>query len=142
MKLKYDELTGEILCMGEMLNLEGAVEVNFSIPAEPLNFYTFNGSALVRKPKDIIGRILALNNFDLVQFQGDLAAAAVAGQFTMSDPIIEFAPLNTYATNLDFEGMKSYILWRIATGKAQASDYGVVNAITKLQNIDLDTFGT
>jgi hypothetical protein len=81
-----------------------------------------------------------VQDFDLIKFQSDLSKAAVANKFTMDDPVVEFAPLNTFATNSDFLGMKQYLGWRISKGKAQAADYAAVNTITQLQNINLEDF--
>lgn len=77
-----------------------------------------------------------LKEFDVIKFQTDLATAAVSGQFTgMADPVIEFAPLNTYATNLDFTGMAQYLSWRLAMGKVQQADIDIVKKILLTQGI-------
>jgi hypothetical protein len=76
--------------------------------------------------------------FDVIQFQTDLANAAVSGQFTgMADPVIEFAPLNTYATNDDFTGMSGYLQWRLALGKIQQGDIDALKAILLTQGVVL-----
>lgn len=80
--------------------------------------------------------------FDLIAFQGYLSDAAVKNQFSMDDPIPEFAPINTYATNLDWAGLKNYLLWRMSKGKIVQSDFDVVNNILKENwKIDLNILG-
>ncbi len=77
MKLKYDVATEEIICMGEMPNLEAGegeavVDVDFKIPSEPLNYFTFNGAELVRKNQGVIDYISAKERFSYYIFSGML----------------------------------------------------------------------
>jgi hypothetical protein len=76
--------------------------------------------------------------FSVIQFQTDLATAAISGQFTgMADPVIEFAPLNTYAVNNDFIGMSQYLQWRLALGKVIQADIDVLKALLLTQGVVL-----
>ena len=72
MKIKYDTQTGEIICMGDMPQLDGAVEVDFDIPSEPLNYFTFDGAKLVRKEQGEIDRIQNEANFSFHALMGRL----------------------------------------------------------------------
>jgi len=71
--------------------------------------------------------------FDLVMFQTDLANILPS----LSDPNLrwEFAALNTYATNKDFEGMAGYMDMLGAAGAAQQSDDDAVIALLTKQGI-------
>ena len=80
------------------------------------------------------------SEFNLVSFQSGLASALVSGEFSSVALRSEFAALNAYAENKDFSGMKAYIGWLISNGIVILYDYSVVNAVTKLQGIDLDTY--
>jgi hypothetical protein len=135
MRLKYDTVTGEVLAMGEMPNLEGGVDVDFPIPSEPLNYFTFNGTELVRKEQSVIDGIKARINFNLVMFQGDLANALPS----LSSPNLrwEFAALNTYATNKDFEGLAGYLGQLVALGAATQDDIDSVIFLLTKQGIVL-----
>lgn len=135
MKLKYIEETGELVCMGEFKDLEGAVEVSFPIPAEPLNHYTFNGTDLVRKEQSVIDTIEARLHFDLIEFQGDLEVAVVSGSFSNPALRSEFGALNTYAANDDFEGMISYMNWLVSIGAAIENDVTTVKTILSEQGV-------
>lgn len=79
--------------------------------------------------------------FDLIAFQGLLSDAAVKNKFFMDDPIPEFAPINTYAMNGDFAGLKGYLNWRIGKGKITQEDFSVINETLKDNwGIDLNNF--
>jgi len=66
-------------------------------------------------------------------FQTDLANILPS----LSDPNLrwEFAALNTYATNKDFEGMAGYMDMLGAAGAAQQSDDDAVIALLTKQGI-------
>ena len=72
-------------------------------------------------------------NFDLVAFQTSLASILPS----LSSPNLrwEFAALNTYATNKDFEGMAGYMDMLVAIGAAQQSDDDAVVALLTAQGI-------
>lgn len=73
--------------------------------------------------------------FDLVLFQTDLADLLPS----LSDPNLrwEFAALNTYATNKDFEGMAGYMDMLVSVGAAQQSDDDAVIALLTKQGIEV-----
>lgn len=75
------------------------------------------------------------SEFDLVMFQSDLADLLPS----LSDPNLrwEFAALNTYATNKDFEGMASYMDMLVSVGAAQQSDDDSVIALLTKQGIEV-----
>ena len=75
------------------------------------------------------------NVFDIVMFQTDLATLLPS----LSDPNLrwEFAALNTYATNKDFEGMAGYMDMLVSAGAAQQADDDSVIALLTKQGIVL-----
>ena len=142
MKLKYTTADGEIICMGELPNMqagtgETVAVVEFAVPSEPLNHFTFDGNALARKDPAVINKLDTQAKFGSAAFQGDLYDAFLAGAF--SDPALrlEFGALNTFAQNHDFTGMTQYINILISEGVATQADFDAVNTVTKLQNVDL-----
>ena len=77
MKLKYETASGEIKCMAatnDDLSEQGytVADVEFSIPSEPLNYFTFNGAELVRKNQGVIDYISAKERFSYDIFSGML----------------------------------------------------------------------
>lgn len=76
-----------------------------------------------------------ISRFDIVEFQTDLANLLPS----LSSPNLrwEFAALNTYATNKDFEGMAGYMDMLVSVGAAQQSDDDAVIALLTKQGIVL-----
>lgn len=73
--------------------------------------------------------------FDIVLFQTDLASLLPS----LSNPNLrwEFAALNTYAQNKDFEGMTGYMDMLVLAGAALQSDDDAVVALLTKQGIIL-----
>lgn len=71
--------------------------------------------------------------FDIVTFQTDLANLLPA----LSSPNLrwEFAALNTYATNKDFEGMAGYLTMLVGAEAATQNDMDAVIALLTKQGI-------
>jgi hypothetical protein len=84
---------------------------------------------------DTIPQRVYRNNFNLVSFQTDLANLLP----TLSDINLrwEFAALNTYATNKDFEGMAGYMDMLVNGGVAVQADDDAVIALLIKQGIVL-----
>lgn len=148
MKLKYNTQTGEILCMGSMPELSGndVVDVSFEIPSEPLNYFTFNGTALVRKDQDVIDSMNALSNFN-----PELAIARESIVFSASD-LIRLMPVSYTINELirfknfwggvsngtPYAGLKQLGQALVTAQAITQDDYDKLNNILKEQGIDLD----
>lgn len=136
MKLKYDVVTGEVICMGEMPDLsgDGVVDVSFGIPSEPLNHFTFNGSSLIRKEQSVIDAIEAERKFSFHLLMGDL------NQSLEPQSILKLAPykgaLESFCDWKNWAGVRNFIdalvLSQIATIseanqiKSAFSDQGII----------------
>jgi hypothetical protein len=118
MKLKYDLNTGEVLCMGAMPNLsgDGVVDVSFDIPSDSLGYYTFNGTALVRKDQGVIDKMNAEQGFSV-----DTMLGAMGLEFTGMEALqltklgIGWA-IQNYASSpfRNFKGIKDMIAGAVA----------------------------
>lgn len=76
-----------------------------------------------------------ISAFDVVMFQQDLADALIGDQLSSDSLRLEFAALNAYAINKDFDGMYSYLGWLISKGIATEKDVTVVVAILANQGV-------
>lgn len=76
-----------------------------------------------------------ISRFNLVMFQTDLADLLPS----LSSPDLrwEFAALNTYATNKDFEGLAGYINMLVSAGAATQTDADAVIALLTKQGIEV-----
>jgi hypothetical protein len=138
MKLKYVEATGEIICMGEMPDLEGAVEVSFPIPSEPLNYFTFNGTELVRKEQSVIDAMLAIQNFDFKKLWGVVWAGALSPVGLVELPPYQSA-IEAMWNYPNRSAIYPYMQALVAAGKGNASDLQIIIDAFAAQNIDITT---
>lgn len=151
MKLKYNTQTGEVLCMGEMPDLqagnnESVVDVAFAIPSEPLNYFTFNGTALVRKDQGVIDAMNVYANFN-----PELAIAREAQVFDVS-ALARLMPVSYTINELirfknfwggvingsPYAGLKQIGQGLVVAGTITQDDYDKLNGILQEQGIDLD----
>lgn len=77
-----------------------------------------------------------INSFDVVKFQSGLLSL-VSGLSNINLRF-EFAAINAFATNKDFQGIRDYLLFLIQNNIATEGDYNLVNEVLKTQSIDLD----
>ena len=143
MKLKYKTATGEIECIAatkDDLSEQGytVVNVDFAIPSEPLNYFTFNGTELVRKAESVIDAMIAMHNFDFKTLWGVVLAGALS-----ATGLVELPP---YAKTI--EDMWNYpnraavypfMQALVAAGKGNASDLQIIIDAFAAQNIDITT---
>lgn len=148
MKLKYNTQNFEIICMGSLPGLIGddVADVSFDIPSEPLNYFTFNGTDLVRKDQGIIDSMNALSNFN-----PELAIAKESIVFSASD-LIRLMPVSYTINELirfknfwggvsngaPYAGLKQLGQALVMGNAITQDDYDKLNDILKEQGIDLD----
>lgn len=140
MKLKYNTQNGEIICMGEMPNLsgDGVVDVSLYIPSEPINYFTFNGTELVRKSQQDIDKIMAEASFNI-----DLMTSGFGEAFTGIDAI-NLSPyleaFRSYGRAKNFAGMKSFRDGLVAAGKASPANAVTITDVVAEQGINLNNY--
>jgi len=142
MKLKYDLNTGEVLCMGEMPELsgDGVVDVSFGIPAEPLDYFTFNGTALVRKDQGVIDKMNAEQNFSVDNMLGAMGLAFTGADAVNLAPYLSAIQNYASAPFRNFKGIKDFIAGLVLMGKATQDQADALTAIFAQQGIDLNAY--
>jgi hypothetical protein len=140
-KFQYEIATGNLIQAGMLPDLSGddVLDLDIQIPAD-INWWKVDNGTLRQKTQEEYD---AWNNtqdrvrgrFDLVLFQTDLSNLLPS----LSNPNLrwEFAALNTYATNKDFEGMAGYMDMLVGAGAALQTDDDAVIALLTKQGIVL-----
>lgn len=144
MQLICDSVTGSNVGMGETVFTpipgRDIFTVNFEIPNENMEFYTFNGSVLVRKDQSVIDQINAYNNFSV-----DVLAAGLSQVFDIESQIslrASFGILQGYAKAKVFTGEKSVksFMAALVSGTPQRmtpEQYETIRAVILTQGIDI-----
>ena len=146
MKLKYATVTGEIICIGNISNLtagpgETVVDVSLEMPAEPLNYFTFNGEELVRKNQSVIDAMLAIQNFSFKLLWGEIWSDALG--VISNTGKVELPP---YAKTIEDmwnypnrAGVYPYMQMLVAAGKGTSDDLAIIVSAFSQQGIDITT---
>jgi hypothetical protein len=135
MRLKYDPQTGEIIAMGYVKNLEGAIDVDFGFPSEPLNYFTFDGTKLVRKSQAVIDKIVAEQSFSFHKLMGRL------NQTLNPASIMKLAPysgaMQSFCDWKNWNGIRTFLNGLVVAGIATAEEVSVIVEAFLEQGIDL-----
>lgn len=142
MKIKYETSTGEIACMLETkddISEQGysVSDVSFGIPSEPLDFFTFNGSELVRKSQQVIDQIVAIKNFSFKTMWGTVWAVL------SNSARVKLPPYKSTIEDLWFYPNRSaiypYIQALIEEGVGTQDDLSILVGAFQAQGIDIVT---
>ena len=143
MKILYKTATGEIVSMGDLPTVtagtgESVATLNGPIPSEPLNYYTFSGSSLVRKSQEDIDQMVLIQNFDFKQLWGTVWSGAIS-----PTGLIDLPP---YAKTIEDiwnypnrEGVYPYMQMLMSAGKGTSDDLAIIVAEFADQGIDITT---
>lgn len=142
-KLKYKIADGDVVSMGSTPDIqsgagERVVSVDFEIPQEPLNHFTFNGESLVRKAQPVIDKMEAEQNFSYHVLMGELNQ-------TM-DPmsILKLGPYTGVLQSMidwkNWPGIKTFLGGMVQANIATAEEVALIKAAFAKQNIEIDTY--
>ena len=142
MKLKYDLNTGEVLCMGAMPNLsgDGVVDVSFDIPSDSLGYYTFNGTALVRKDQSVIDKMNAEQGFSVDAMLGAMGLAFTGVEAVNLAPYLSAIQNYASAPFRNFKGIKDFVAGLVAMNKATQDQADAITEIFAQQGIILGDY--
>jgi len=86
---------------------ESVVDVDFQIPAEPLNYFTFDGTSLARKDQAVIDSINAIQNLNFDLFWGQVYGTLSADA---ADALTQFARgIELLWSYPNFPGIKPFL---------------------------------
>lgn len=145
MKILYETSTGEVLSMGETPNLQpdpgqSIADVSFGFPSEPLNHFTFNGTALVRKDQSVIDKEDAIKNFNSKTFFGRLIQVFDASRWFGLSKLGVGWTMQQLVDYPNFSGLKAYATGLLMDQTITQDDADKINACLLEQGIDLNDF--
>lgn len=140
MKIQYNLNDGEVIQMGDLPELsgDGVVDVSFAIPSEPLTYFTFDGTGLVRKSQQVIDKLESEASFNVVTMRKRLfEILSTLSNFALR---LEIGAYEAFAESKNFVGMKQYTGMLVTAGIATTGDKDKIYAVMAEQGINLDNY--